>query len=380
MAMRMKVLTHAIFFERMRLFLIFSLSLFLTSSQLIPSHAASPPSAPQYVEAMADSTQAAITWEAPSSNGGESALTYTARVWTLPPPTSSPAFATCTTTQFGCIVTGLTSGTPYYVDVIASNSAGAGAPSSVRSMTPGGAGKAPSNVSATSDSKGLVTIKWTPITNAGTGVFSWYTAEVFTSPEISIGAYSGYCTESNISGSSCFIGGLKLGATYYAQVRIYSSLGSGFPSTPRFNVVAGAVAAPSASPTPAKATPSASSSAAPTASASSTGTPKITPTSKGLPANSDPPQKVKVVALSKALRVSWSPPKHSGDLKILGYRVEAFGGGTEALMRECRTSAKVLTCTLKNLGSKQVYNLAVFVVFAGKESPSSKIFRVLTKS
>jgi hypothetical protein len=369
MAMRMQDLAHGIFYERLRLFLIFSLSLFLTSFQLNPSHAASP-SAPQYVEAMADSTQAAITWEAPSSNGGESALTYTARVWSLPPPTASPAVATCTTTQFGCIVTGLTSGTPYYVDVIASNSSGAGAPSAVRSMTPGGAGKAPTNVSATSDSKGLVTIKWTPITNAGTGVFSWYTAEVFTSPEISIGAYSGYCTESNIAGSSCFIGGLKLGATYYAQVRIYSSLGSGFPSTPRFSVVAGASAAPSATPTPSPSTPS----------STSGGSPKATPGATGLAIGSDPPQQVKVVSLSKALRISWSPPKRTGGLKILGYRVEAIGGGTDALMRECRTSAKVFTCTLKNLGSKQVYNLAVFVVFAGKESPSSKIFRVLTKS
>ena len=377
--MAMKNTQRELFVERLRIFLVFSLSLLLLSFQTIASHAASP-SAPQYVEAMADSTQAAITWEAPSSNGGEAALTYTARVWTLPPPTASPAVATCTTTQFGCIVTGLTSGTPYYVDVIASNSSGAGAPSAVRSMTPGGAGKAPTNVSATSDSKGLVTIKWTPITSAGTGVFSWYTAEVFTSPEISIGAYSGYCTESNISGSSCFIGGLKLGATYYAQVRIYSSLGSGFPSTPRFRVVAGTTAAASASPTPANTAPSASSSTAPAASASPTTSTKITPVPKGLPANSDPPQKVKVVSLSKALRISWSPPKHSGDLKIHGYRVVAFGGGTDALMRECRTSAKVFTCTLKNLGSKQVYNLTVYVVFAGKESPGSKTLRVLTKS
>ena len=367
--MAMKNTQRELFLERLRIFLVFSLSLLLLPFQTIASHAASP-SAPQYVEAMADSTQAAITWEAPSSNGGEAALTYTARVWTLPPPTSSPAVATCTTTQFGCIVTGLTSGTPYYVDVIASNSSGAGAPSAVRSMTPGGAGKAPTNVSATSDSKGLVTIKWTPITSAGTGVFSWYTAEVFTSPEISIGAYSGYCTESNISGSSCFIGGLKLGATYYAQVRIYSSLGSGFPSTPRFRVVAGTTAAASASPTPSPSTPS----------STSGGSPKATPGATGLAIGSDPPQKVKVVSLSKALRVSWSAPKRTGGLKILGYRVEAFGGGTNALMRECRTSAKVLTCTLKNLGSKQVYNLAVYVVFAGKESPGSKTLRIVTKS
>ena len=378
--MRMKVIAYTFFSKRLRIFLIFSLSLFVLPFQSIPSHAASPPSAPQYVEAMADVNQVAITWDAPGNNGGESNLNYTARIWNLPPPTNTAAFASCSTTQLGCIITGLISGTVYYVDVIASNSAGAGAPSASKSISPGATGKPPINVSATSDAKGLITIKWTPLTSAGTGVFAWYTAEVFTGTDIGVGSYSGYCTSGAITDSSCFIGGMKLGATYYAQVRTYTSLGSGFPSTPRFSVVAGAAAAPSASPTPAKATPSASSSAAPTASATSTTSSKITPVPTGLPANSDPPQKVKVVALSKALRVSWSPPKHSGDLKILGYRVEAFGGGTEALMRECRTSAKVLTCTLKNLGSKQVYNLAVFVVFAGKESPSSKIFRVTTKS
>lgn len=378
--MRMKVIAYTFFSKRLRIFLIFSLSLFVLPFQSIPSHAASPPSAPQYVEAMADVNQVAITWDAPGNNGGESNLNYTARIWNLPPPTNTAAFASCSTTQLGCIITGLISGTVYYVDVIASNSAGAGAPSASKSISPGATGKPPINVSATSDAKGLITIKWTPLTSAGTGVFAWYTAEVFTGTDIGVGSYSGYCTSGAITDSSCFIGGMKLGATYYAQVRTYTSLGSGFPSTPRFSVVAGAAAAPSASPTPAKATPSASSSAAPTASATSTTSSKITPVPTGLPANSDSPQKVKVVALSKALRVSWSPPKHSGDLKILGYRVEAFGGGTEALMRECRTSAKVLTCTLKNLGSKQVYNLAVFVVFAGKESPSSKIFRVTTKS
>ncbi len=369
--MRMKVMADVLRYKRFRVLSISTLLLFLIPVQSIPSHAATPPSAPQYVEAMADTTQAAVTWEAPSSNGGETALNYTARVWTVPPPTATPVFTTCTTTRFGCIVSGLTSGTPYYVDVIASNSAGAGAPSAVRSMTPGGAGKAPSNVSATSDNKGLVTIKWTPITSAGTGVFSWYTAEVFTSPEISIGTYSGYCTESNISASSCFIGGLKLGATYYAQVRIYSSLGSGFPSTPRFRVVAGAVATPSASPTPNKATPTAS--ATPSSSA------LATPGATGVAISSQSPQLVKVVSLSKAVRISWSAPKYTGGLKVLGYRASAFGGSGK-LIHECRTSAKIFTCTIKNLEAKQAYSVSVYVVFSGKESPSSKILRVTTKS
>lgn len=326
--------------------LLFSLVLSVVQSPL--SFGANPPSAPQYVEPMSDTNQVAITWDPPSSNGGEPLLNYTARVWSLPPPTNSAIFASCTTTQVGCIIGGLIAGNVYYVDVIASNSAGAGAPSASRSISPGASGKPPSNVSATSDAKGLITVKWVPLTSAGTGTFAWYRAEIFTDSEIGTGSYTSYCTTGAITDSSCLIGGLKLGTTYYAQVRTYTSLGSGFPSFPRIKIVAG---------TPTQASPIAT----------------------GLASSSTPPRNVKVFSLSKALRFSWSPPKNTGGLKILGYRADALGG-SDKLLHECRTTAKVFTCTIKNLEPKQVYNVAVYTMFAGKESPSSKIFRVVTKS
>jgi hypothetical protein len=342
------------------------------------SFAATPPSVPQYVEAMSDSNQVAVTWDSPSSNGGEALLNYTVRIWSLPPPTTSAVFATCTTTKLGCIVSGLISGTTYYVDVFASNSGGVGAPSAAKAITPGAAGKAPANVTATSDSKGLLTIKWTPLTSLSSGVFAWYTAEVFTAEDISIGAYSGFCTEGSITGSSCIIGGLKLGQVYYAQVRTVSSLGSGYPSWPRIRVVAGGSANSSPSPSPTQAVPVPSASATTTVKATSSGGSKATPIATGLASGSSYPRDVKVAALSKALKFSWNPPKYTGGLKILGYRADAIGG-SEKLLHECRTTAKVFTCTIKNLEPMQVYNVAVYTMFAGKESPSSKIFRVVTK-
>lgn len=366
--------------NRFNLALILFISLVIAVTQSPISFGANPPSAPQYVEPMSDTNQVAITWDPPSSNGGESLLTYTARIWSLPPPTTSAVLASCTTTQLGCIVSGLVSGTVYYVDVIASNSAGAGAPSLAKSISPGATGKPPSNVSATSDAKGLITVKWMPLTSAGTGVFAWYTAEVFTGAEIGAGSYSGFCTSGAITDSSCLIGGLKLGGTYYAQVRTYTSLGSGFPSFPRVKIIAGTPAAPSATPSPTKTIPSSTASPQESSSPSQSNSSKATPIATGKAISSSPPQSVKVVALSKALRISWSPPKYTGGLKILGYRVEAFGAGYDVLMHECRTSAKVLTCTLENLGPKQVYQGAVYVVFAGKESQGSKGFRVITKS
>lgn len=324
----------------------------LSALQISPAVAASVPSAPQYVEAMAGLTQVAVTWDPPSSNGGESSLNYTVRVWTVPPPTNSPVFASCSTTALGCIVGGLISGSTYYVDVIASNSAGPGAPSAMKPISPGGAGSPPTNVSATSDSKGFLTVKWTPSTSLGTGTFAWYTADAFTSPEISIGSYSGFCTESSAAASSCLIGGLKLGSTYYVQVRTVSSLGSGFPSSPRYRVVAGAAT-----------NPSAAASSSPT---SSTG--RLTA-----------PQQVKVVALSKSVRVSWKAPASTGGNKILGYRAGAFGA-SGAMLSSCRTSAKIFTCKILKLRAKQVIYIGVVALYSSVDSPSSKLIAVIPKS
>jgi len=377
--MKIRFLPSELRFKNLHILVVFIFALLVSIIQSAPSHAATPPSAPQYVEAMTDSNQVAITWDPPNSNGGEVLLTYTVRIWSAPPPTSSPMFASCVTTNLGCIIGGVIPGVIYYVDAIASNSAGPSAPSAAKSISPGAAGKPPTNVSAMSDSKGLLTIKWTPLSALTAGAFAWYTAEVFTSSEMSIGSYSGFCTASAISESSCLIGGLKLGGTYYAQVRTISSLGSGYPSWPRFKIVAGTAASVAPSPSPTQVVPSATTSSAPSASATPANSSKATPIATGLASSSFPPQAVKVTALSKAIRVSWSAPKYTGGLKILGYRVEAVGGSGLSIY-QCRTSAKVLTCTLKNLEPKLPYNLAVYVVFSGKESPSSKIFRVVTKS
>lgn len=373
-----KFLNRQLLSKGFNLKFVVSITLIFSVFQSPFSLAATPPSAPQYVEAMSDSNQVAVTWDSPNSNGGETLLNYTVRIWSLPPPTTSAVFATCATSKLGCTIGGLISGTTYYVDVVASNSAGPGVPSAAKPITPGSAGKPPTNVTVASDSKGLLTIKWTPLTSLSTGVFAWYAAEVFTSEDISIGSYSGYCSETSITASSCNIGGLKLGQVYYAQVRTVSSLGSGYPSWPRIKVTAGTSANTSPSPTPTQASPMASNSAKATPQATSSSGSQASPIATGLASSSSAPLNVKVIALSKALRFSWSPPKNTRGLKILGYRADALGG-SDKLLHECRTSAKVFTCTIKNLEPNMVYNVAVYTMFAGKESPSSKIFRIVTK-
>lgn len=329
--------------------LVILLFLALSTFQGAPVVAASLPGAPEYVEAMAGPTQVAVTWDPPSSTGGEATLTYTARVWTVPPPTASPVFASCSTTGLGCVISGLTTGSAYYIDVVASNSAGTGGPSAMKSILPGNAGSPPSNVSATSDSRGMLTVKWSPSASLGTGQFAWYTAEAFTGPDISAGSYAGFCTESSAQGNSCLIGGLKVGSTYYVQVRTVSSLGSSFPTSPRYKVVAGSAA-----------------SATPTVPATSNS--RLTA-----------PRVVMVVALSKSVRVAWKAPASTGGKKILGYRAGAYGPA-HTLLSYCKTTAKVFTCTILKLKPKKATYIGVVALYPGVESPLSKLIAVIPKS
>lgn len=307
------------------------------------------PTAPQYVEAMAGPTQVAVTWDPPSSSGGENSLNYTARVWTVPPPTASPVFASCSTTDLGCVIGGLVSGSAYYVDVIAGNSAGTSAPSAMKPISPGSAGGPPINVSAVSDSKGLLTVKWSPPSVTGTGQFAWYAAEIFSSPEISAGSYIKYCTADSPSASSCLIAGLTLGKTYYVQVRTLSSLGSSYPSFPRYRVVVG-----SASPAP--------------NSSGTTAAEKLTP-----------PLGVKAVALSKAVKVSWKKPASTANKKILGYRAGAYNTSNK-LLSSCKTKSTGLSCTIKKLQAKKAVRIGVVALYSGVESPRSRLIKVTPKA
>ncbi|HUX05467.1 MAG TPA: fibronectin type III domain-containing protein [Acidimicrobiales bacterium] len=84
--------------------------------------AASVPAAPESVHASAGDANAALTWLAPTSNGGAIIESYTA--------TSAPGGHTCTTSATSCVVKGLANGTSYTFTVVARNSAGAGAASS----------------------------------------------------------------------------------------------------------------------------------------------------------------------------------------------------------------------------------------------------------
>ncbi len=239
-------------------------------------------------------------------------------------------------------------GTSYYVDVIATNSAGSSEPSAMRTVSPGAAGSPPTNVSASSDAQGRVTISWTPTTNLGTGQFAWYSAEVFTSPEISAGAYKFYCNADPASAKSCLVVGLKLGTTYYVQVRTVSSLGSSYPSSPRFSVIAGSAFT---------ANPGVTKSPTPSASPPPSKNPTANSTTK-LP----PPALVKAVLSGKTVRVSWEAPVAVAGKIISWYTVgEFYANGS--LITTCKTKPNAFTCSVPIRDAKGTDRIEVYAAY-----------------
>ncbi len=222
----------------------------------------------------------------------------------------------------------------------------------MKPISPGNAGSPPTNVTATSDTSGKVTVQWTPSTSLGTGQFAWYTAEAFSGSEVSAGSYVSYCTANPASATTCFIIGLKVNSTYYIQVRTVSSLGSSFPSSPRYKVSAGSAA--STSPTP-------------------------KPTTSSSTGSLTPPQTVKVVALSKAVSVTWKAPKVKAGKTINYYRVGIYSKDGR-LLSFCRTKATIFSCTLTKLKPKVTIYIGVVALYSGAESPRSNLIAVAPKA
>lgn len=176
------------------------------------------PDAPNLVRATANGTSVAITWNAPTSNGGGAILGYTARV------VSGAVTQTCTTssTVFTCTISGLTAALNFTVSVKATTSVGdsawADAPTTV--LTYGKPG-ATTSVAVTSNANtGSATITWnTPESNGGSSITS-YIARAFLGTLESSTPLT--CTAAHVSGTgsySCTITGLSYKVAYIFAVR-----------------------------------------------------------------------------------------------------------------------------------------------------------------
>ena len=123
-------------------------------------------SAPTSVSASAGNATATVSWATPASDGGSAVTGYTA--------TLNPGGLTCIAdaASRSCVVGNLTNGTTYSVSVTATNSLGAGIPSTEIQVVPATTPSAPSAPSATAGD-GKATVTWVAPANGGSAITAY---------------------------------------------------------------------------------------------------------------------------------------------------------------------------------------------------------------
>ena len=166
------------------------------------------PTAPTNVSVLGGNATAALTWSAPTSDGGAALTSYIV--------SSVPAGHSCTTlpTTTSCTFSGLTNGTNYTFSVAATNRVGTG-PSAVASATPATVPGAPSFVSANAGNQ-TATVLWSPPLSNGGAVITGYV--VSSSP-------TGFTCA--VTTTSCTFSGLTNGTTYSFSVTATNRVGTG---------------------------------------------------------------------------------------------------------------------------------------------------------
>ena len=249
-------------------------------------------SEPLAVSAMAGDTSVSVSWSVPVSDGGGAITGYTA--------TLNPGGLTCTTDAAGrsCTVGNLTNGTTYSVSVTATNSLGAGIPSTEIQVVPATIPSAPSAPSAVAGD-GAATVTWVAPANGGSAITT-YTAT--SSPG------GATCTTSELS---CVFSGLQNLSSY------------------TFTVVAANVMG---------------------ASAASPASNAVTPSATWVTA----PEFVSAVPGNKAVVLTWSAAVLSSGAPT-GYVVKTSDG-----VEVCRTTA--VTCTVGGLtnGATPTFSVEAF--------------------
>ena len=255
----------------------------------------SAPSAPSAVAGIPGNAQVAVTWKAPSTDGGAPITAYTV--------SASPSGATCSWSSgpLTCTVSGLTNGTPYTFTVKATNSAGSG-PASVTSppVTPKAVPGAPTGVTVVRGDTQLEVTWLTPASDGGAPI-------------------TGYTVTASPGGSTCnwapgplrcALSGLTNGTSYTVTVTATNSAGVGPPSAPSTPLIPASVPGP------------------PTSVVGTRGNAQIT--------------------------VSWQPPATTGGLPITAYKVTASPGGDT-----CTWSSGPLACAITGLTSGTQYTFTV---------------------
>ena len=197
-----------------------------------PSKSVTPgtqPGAPTGVTAQPGDGSANVGWTAPSSDGGDQIIAYTA--------TASPGGSSCTWLvspggALDCVISGLTNGVTYTVTVAAFNGKGSSPPSSPSApVTPSAAPVPPSGIVA-APGDGSVQVSWeAPYSEGGSAITS-YTATA--SP-------GGKTCTWTTGPLECTVTGLTNGVTYTFTVTATNAQGTSLPSAVSWPVIPGTV-------------------------------------------------------------------------------------------------------------------------------------------
>ena len=284
------------------------------------------------------SGSATVSWTVPASNGGSAITGYTVQYATGGSYTNWTTASGCTGTGTTCTINGLTNGTSYKFQVLATNPAGSGpysAASSAVTVTSTNffgtsAPNAPTNVVATNYQNGQVPVSWLPPTSNGGLAITGYTVQYATGS-----GYTNWTTASGCTGTStsCVVSPLTNGTSYEFRVLATNSKGSSSYST------ASNAATPATTP------------GAPTA---------VSASNVNNVANGTAP----------SASVSWTAPTTTNGSAISGYAITAYIGSNAQATESFSSTATTETFTGLTAGTTYTFTVAA-INGAGNGSASA---------
>jgi hypothetical protein len=277
------------------------------------------------VSATAGTSQATVTWTAPSSGGSPSTYRITPYIGAnAQTPVTVNAPLTSKT------ITGLTGGTTYTFTVAAINGAGTGpesAPSNAVTPTSANPPGVPTAVSATAGPVSA-TVNWTPPASDGGSAITSYRITPY------IGASAQTPATAASSATSASVPGLIGGTTYTFKVAAINAIG---------------------------------------ASAESAASNAVTPTSVGL---AGPPTAVSAIAKSAGAQLSWTAPTNNGGSSITGYRITPFVG--TSAQTATTTASTATTASVTGLTNGTTYTFKVAAINAAGPGEASAASAAIT--
>lgn len=276
-----------------------------TSSSSQSVTPASVSSSPRLVTATRGQAKTIVSWSAPSATGGSAITGYTASAYTV--STDGTAFATCTTTNLTCEITGLANGTTYYVGVIAANGIGNSIESSPRVTTvPAAAPGAPSVSSVTAGNQ-FLSVAFSAGTSDANARITGYQYSTDNGAT---------WLDSSATASPLLITGVTNGISYTVRIRAQSDIGAGIQSS------------------------------------------STTKTPISRPGEVDP-ETINYASGSGSVNVSWTAPNTNG-AALINTVVTAFSaevGGSA--VRSCTANTTVTLCTISPLTNGVNYYVSI---------------------